>query len=286
MTTINDNVFYIYNIPYAICNIVMLEAYKLSIPLFLDGDKLRYDDITPLESGLKNIKCQNLYVTINVPVKLYDYVYIEGHLNILQCIGFMDNGDIECNNGLPYLKDKCKPVIATTDKEFTEQLSSNSNKEFTTQIKTIPSLSEDFVKTFVKAYAIYKDVKTMIQLENEVIQQNLYTNQIENSIGTAISNATTHNLIPSIDKETNTLRIELCSSDILFAGTNEISSVDNSELIYEKAEKFYTSTQVKELFEQYKDELSKVLKRFNNSTTDMPLFKTFHEKYVEKIVKF
>jgi hypothetical protein len=49
------------------------------------------------------------------PIAVGSPIYVEGHERTHVCTGFTPNGDIECDNGLPYQKKACFSIIYSTD---------------------------------------------------------------------------------------------------------------------------------------------------------------------------
>lgn len=57
-----------------------------------------------------NVFYLKAYRKINVS----DFIIVDEHESIKKCIGFDENGNINCDNGLCYQKDKCNPIIASS----------------------------------------------------------------------------------------------------------------------------------------------------------------------------
>jgi len=103
-------------------------------------------------SKIPNYINQHLYFTSDEKIKRENWFIPEGHINIHQCKEINKiNGDIESLNGLCYDKNKCRKIIATTDKSLTIIDYSRSLDQ---EIIYLPQIPQQFIEDYCKVGGI------------------------------------------------------------------------------------------------------------------------------------
>jgi len=131
--------------------IILLEAIEneaqAPIGRFFGSNDLIYRTRGDLPRGFGN----HMYLLSYDKIEVDDYIYVEEHTTYQKCVGFEDNGDIICDNGLTYQKDKCNKITITTNNELKIEVDGHRGEllpDVSFDIK-LPKPTEEFIKSYI-----------------------------------------------------------------------------------------------------------------------------------------
>jgi len=156
--------------------IVLLEAIEneaqAPIGRFFDSNDLIYRTSDDLPRGVGN----HMYLLSYDKIEIGDYIYVEGHTTYQKCVGFsygLVGGDIYCDNGLIYQKDKCNKITITTNKKLKIHIDGYRGEllpDVSFDIE-LPKPTEEFIKSYIM---LHNDghVNTVVFVEMNDIECN------------------------------------------------------------------------------------------------------------------